>query len=53
MLDLLFFRLEDVTAYLRSEHCYCIWCGCQFDSQDDLQNQCPGNTRAAHEGVDD
>ncbi|VDD94582.1 unnamed protein product [Enterobius vermicularis] len=42
-------RLEGITSYLRKEHLYCTWCGYQYDSVDDMETQCPGNTRDAHE----
>lgn len=46
-------RLEDITVYLRGTHYYCIWCGCQYESEQDLRDQCPGSTRDSHEGDDD
>ncbi|VDM46491.1 unnamed protein product [Toxocara canis] len=46
-------KLEDVTAYLREKHRYCVWCGCQFETAEELDGQCPGSTRADHEGIDD
>ncbi|VDK44992.1 unnamed protein product [Anisakis simplex] len=42
-------RLEDLTAYLREEHNYCVWCGCQYESNEELSTQCPGSTRCEHE----
>lgn len=42
-------QLDLLTHYLRSTHCYCIWCGCSFDGADDLKDQCPGNTRQDHD----
>uniref|UniRef100_A0A158R660 G patch domain-containing protein 11 n=1 Tax=Syphacia muris TaxID=451379 RepID=A0A158R660_9BILA len=46
-------RLEDITHYLRDQHLYCIWCGCQYESVEDLNRQCPGNTRDAHDDGDE
>ncbi|KZC03906.1 PREDICTED: G patch domain-containing protein 11 [Dufourea novaeangliae] len=41
-------RLEILTKYLREKHFYCIWCGEAFNNDDDLRNNCPGNTRNDH-----
>ncbi|VDN18815.1 unnamed protein product [Gongylonema pulchrum] len=46
-------RLSEITDYLRSTHCYCIWCGAQYDSEEELENSCPGKTRISHAGVDE
>lgn len=45
--------LTEVTNYLRFVHYYCIWCGSQYDSKEDLENSCPGRTREEHENNDD
>ncbi|XP_053975680.1 G patch domain-containing protein 11 [Hylaeus volcanicus] len=41
-------QLEILTKYLRDKHFYCIWCGVAYHSEDDLGNNCPGNTRDDH-----
>ncbi|CAI5451954.1 unnamed protein product [Caenorhabditis angaria] len=45
-------RLEQITNYLRTGHFYCVWCGSLFDSPEDLEENCPGDTRHAHHGLD-
>lgn len=42
-------RLEAMTEYLRGAHHYCIWCGCAYDLQEELLQQCPGPTRKDHD----
>ncbi|KAH9493382.1 G patch domain-containing protein 11 [Dermatophagoides farinae] len=41
-------RLEQLDHYVRSEYFYCLWCGCRYDSNVDLIDNCPGNTRQLH-----
>ncbi|XP_043236110.1 G patch domain-containing protein 11-like [Amphibalanus amphitrite] len=41
-------QLELLTDYLRRTHFYCIWCGCAYDDERDLRENCPGNTRDDH-----
>lgn len=41
-------KLEILTKYLRKKHFYCIWCGMKFDDEEDLKDNCPGNTRNDH-----
>ncbi|XP_076647056.1 G patch domain-containing protein 11 [Halictus rubicundus] len=41
-------KLEILTKYLRKKHFYCIWCGVAFDNENDLINNCPGDTRNDH-----
>lgn len=43
-----FEKLETLTEYLRRKHFYCIWCGMKFDNEEDLKDNCPGNTRNDH-----
>ncbi|XP_031840131.1 G patch domain-containing protein 11 [Nomia melanderi] len=40
--------LEILTKYLREKYFYCIWCGVAFNNENDLVNNCPGNTRNDH-----
>jgi len=41
-------QLEMLTLYLRRTYFYCIWCGTQYEDDDDLQKECPGSTRNDH-----
>lgn len=41
-------KLEIITLYLRRTYCYCIWCATEFDDEKDMQQNCPGWTRADH-----
>lgn len=34
--------------YLRQNYFYCVFCGCRFDSVDDLERNCPGETEEDH-----
>ncbi|VDN06226.1 unnamed protein product [Thelazia callipaeda] len=45
--------LNEITIYLRTSYFYCIWCGTQYDSENELLNNCPGNSRKDHEGSDE
>uniref|UniRef100_A0A8R1TMH5 G patch domain-containing protein 11 n=1 Tax=Onchocerca volvulus TaxID=6282 RepID=A0A8R1TMH5_ONCVO len=40
--------LTELTRYLRSVHYYCVWCGAQYNSEEELKNNCPGGTREEH-----
>ncbi|CAJ0590411.1 unnamed protein product [Cylicocyclus nassatus] len=51
--DELLERLSQITCYLRTAHLYCIWCGCQFDRQEELEDYCPGTDKQAHDSIDD
>jgi len=42
-------KLTALTDYLRLQHRYCVWCGTQFESDEDLQLNCPGPNAEAHE----
>lgn len=42
-------QLNILTAYLRSNYFYCIWCGTVHDDERDLKQNCPGPTRADHD----
>lgn len=41
-------RLLDLLSYLRDMHRYCLYCGCQYSTQEELVNSCPGNLRNEH-----
>ncbi|XP_030052264.1 G patch domain-containing protein 11 isoform X2 [Microcaecilia unicolor] len=42
-------KLEALTAYLRKEHFYCIWCGTAYQDNEDLLSNCPGDCSADHD----
>ncbi|KAK3846211.1 MAG: hypothetical protein J3R72DRAFT_486953 [Linnemannia gamsii] len=41
-------KLEEVVAYLRSEHSYCFWCSAQYDGPEDISENCPGEFEDDH-----
>ncbi|KAJ7638658.1 hypothetical protein FB45DRAFT_739895 [Roridomyces roridus] len=42
-------RLELVLAYLRQNYAYCFWCGTEYESQEEMASQCPGEDEEAHD----
>ncbi|KAG6934101.1 G-patch domain containing 11 [Chelydra serpentina] len=42
-------KLQILTAYLREEHLYCIWCGTAYEEAADLSSNCPGDSSADHD----
>lgn len=46
-------RLCEITCYLRTTYHYCIWCGCQFRNKDEIDMDCPGDDREAHDSIDE
>ncbi|SJX60674.1 uncharacterized protein SRS1_11902 [Sporisorium reilianum f. sp. reilianum] len=42
-------QLELVLERLRGAHRYCLFCGCQYDSADELQSLCPGTSEDDHD----
>jgi len=42
-------KLVILTCYLRTEHRYCIWCGITFNDENDLKENCPGDTFEDHQ----
>ena len=42
-------QLELVLGSLRKQHCYCLFCGCQYSDQDDLAKHCPGEMEDDHD----
>ncbi|KAJ7401896.1 G patch domain-containing protein 11 [Pitangus sulphuratus] len=44
-------KLQILTAYLRKEHFYCIWCGTTYEGEnsEDLSSNCPGDSAADHD----
>ncbi|TIA93339.1 hypothetical protein E3P99_00226 [Wallemia hederae] len=49
-----FIRLDPITRlkfthqYARDVHHYCIWCGCKYESEQDLNANCPGEDEDDH-----
>ncbi|KAA1076540.1 hypothetical protein PGT21_010727 [Puccinia graminis f. sp. tritici] len=41
-------RLSCTLGYLREEYFYCIWCGCQYESLEELNKECPGEEEDDH-----
>merc|ERR1712051_359175 len=41
--------LKIITEYLRTDYLFCIWCGITFENADDLNSNCPGNSRDDHD----
>ncbi|KAF8947780.1 hypothetical protein BGZ47_007844 [Haplosporangium gracile] len=41
-------KLEELVAYLRSEHSYCFWCSAQYDGPEDIAENCPGELEDDH-----
>lgn len=46
-----FARLLDLITHLRTVHRYCMYCGCVFDSFEDLERNCPGFTEEEHDNA--
>ncbi|KZS97507.1 hypothetical protein SISNIDRAFT_472522 [Sistotremastrum niveocremeum HHB9708] len=42
-------RLAHTVEYLRHTHCYCFWCGTQYNDTTDMEAQCPGPTEEEHD----
>lgn len=41
--------LNVLLKYLRNTHNYCFYCGCEYDSPEELSEKCPGITRKDHD----
>ena len=41
--------LEELTIVLRNRYFYCVYCGCNFESAEDLAKNCPGDEYEDHE----
>ena len=41
-------RLEECLCYLRENYQYCLFCGCKFEDDDDLIQNCPGLLQVDH-----
>jgi len=42
-------RLDRILQYLRAEYHYCFWCGTQYKSSDEMQEECPGPEEDMHD----
>lgn len=42
-------RLRLVLSYLRDKHTYCFWCGVKYESEEEMQSQCPGPAEDDHD----
>eukprot|EP00746_Dinoflagellata_sp_MGD_P083464 gnl/MRDRNA2_/MRDRNA2_33227_c0_seq1.p1 gnl/MRDRNA2_/MRDRNA2_33227_c0~~gnl/MRDRNA2_/MRDRNA2_33227_c0_seq1.p1 ORF type:complete len:353 (+),score=84.43 gnl/MRDRNA2_/MRDRNA2_33227_c0_seq1:157-1215(+) len=42
-------RLVELLTHLRTVHRYCLYCGCVFESFEDLERNCPGFTEDEHD----
>ncbi|XP_072974076.1 uncharacterized protein [Typha angustifolia] len=40
--------LHDILMKLRDQHCYCLYCGCQYESAEALAVDCPGPNEDDH-----
>lgn len=40
--------LQSILMKLRDDHCYCLFCGCQYESTDTLLSDCPGVNEDDH-----
>ncbi|KAI3645571.1 hypothetical protein MP228_008499 [Amoeboaphelidium protococcarum] len=47
-IDQLESRLKTITEQLRTRYFYCIYCGCAFDNQNDMNQNCPGDSFKDH-----
>lgn len=41
-------QVELLLHFLRSNHCYCYYCGCQYGSAEELEGSCPGQAEEDH-----
>lgn len=42
-------KLNLLLTYIRLEHLYCLYCGISYESQDDMDQNCPGPNREDHD----
>lgn len=42
-------QLAALIERLRGHYCYCLYCGCHYESGSDMQQHCPGPLEADHE----
>lgn len=41
-------KITMITNYLRTNYCYCHWCGVRYTDTEDLASNCPGETKDDH-----
>jgi len=41
--------LEEITSILRKRYLYCVYCGFSYNDEDDLEQNCPGNSYQLHD----
>ncbi|OTF69853.1 hypothetical protein BLA29_010326 [Euroglyphus maynei] len=41
-------QLQQLDDYVRKKYFYCIWCGCRYDCRENIEQNCPGNSRQLH-----
>lgn len=41
-------RLDVTLSHLRRAHCYCLFCGHRYASDEDLERSCPGEQEDDH-----
>lgn len=42
-------KLDLILAYLRNQYHYCFWCGCDYNSAEELLRECPGTNEDDHD----
>lgn len=42
-------QLTAVCSYLRNQHFYCLFCGHQYESSEQVRQECPGETEEDHD----
>ena len=42
-------KFNPLNDYLREKYFFCIWCGCSFQNENELKEECPGSTREQHD----
>jgi len=42
-------RLDRILQYLRAEYHYCFWCGTEYKTSDEMQEECPGPEEDMHD----
>lgn len=42
-------QLNFILDYLRTKYLYCLWCGIKYDTEDDINLNCPGFDKSDHD----
>lgn len=42
-------QLAFILDYLRAKYLYCLWCGIKYDSEEDINENCPGTEKDDHD----